>query len=326
MHSGSDIQPGFAARATGADWIEIPVRGKPSRVPSARIDGQTIIATGRWLKIAAVRGEEFVEGQTVRDPEAFVSRLKETGLKADLFTFVQKLPDIVPKYRYHLEWDNAAVIPITTFSDWLNKRVEYDVRKAVKKAARVGVVVKLAAFDDTFVQGISGIYNETPIRQGKPFWHYQKDLESVRRENSTYPDRSAYIGAYYDNELIGFIRMVYVDKIAATLQVISKKQHSDKKPTSALIAKAVEICEQRGVSHLMYGQYIYNDPASSLTEFKRRNGFEQFLLPRYYIPLTLKGKIALKLGLHRGIAGMLPPKAIAALLRARARFQRSENS
>jgi len=44
----------------------------------------------------------------------------------------------------------------------------------------------------------------------------------------------------------------------------------------------------------MYCNYIYNDPKSSLTEFKRRNGFEQVLLPRYYIPLTLKGKIALR--------------------------------
>ena len=78
-------------------------------------------------------------------------------------------------------------------------------------------------------------------------------------------------------------------------------KHYDKRPANALIAKAVELCEQQGMSYLMYCNYVYNDPESSLTEFKRRNGFEQALVPRYYVPLTLKGKIALRLGLHRGV-------------------------
>ena len=43
-----------------------------------------------------------------------------------------------------------------------------------------------------------------------------------------------------------------------------------------------------------------------LTEFKRRNGFEQILLPRTYIPLTAKGRVALRLKLHRGTWAMLP--------------------
>ena len=77
-------------------------------------------------------------------------------------------------------------------------------------------------------------------------------------------------------------------------------KHYDKRPANALIAKAVEICEQEGISHLMYCNYVYNDPKSSLTEFKRRNGFEKVLLPRYYIPLTPKGKIALRLAFTAG--------------------------
>jgi len=67
----------------------------------------------------------------------------------------------------------------------------------------------------------------------------------------------------------------------------------------------------------MYCNYIYNDPKSSLTEFKRRNGFEQVLLPRYYIPLTLKGKIALRLGLHRGLVQRIPKAVLSQLLKIR---------
>jgi len=72
-----------------ADHTEIHLRGKSTCVRSAQIDGRIVIATGKWLKTAAVKDEEFVEGEIVADPELFVSGLKETGLSADIFTFGQ---------------------------------------------------------------------------------------------------------------------------------------------------------------------------------------------------------------------------------------------
>jgi hypothetical protein len=296
---------------------EIRLKGKAVCVPSAQIDGRTVLVTGKWLKLAAVKDEDLVEGESVSNPDSFVSQLREKGLNADIFTFSQKLPDITPKSTYHLEWDNLAVIPITTFSDWWEKRVESSVRRAVRKATKLGVVVKLVEFDDAFVNGIVSINNETPIRQGKTFWHYQKDFEAVKLENSTYAERNAFLGAYCEDELIGFIRITYVDKVASIIQLLSKMKHFDKRPANALIAKAVEICEQKGMSYLMYCNYVYNDPKSSLTEFKRRNGFEQVLVPRYYIPLTLKGKVALKLGLHRGLKNQIPKPLMIQLLKIR---------
>ena len=252
----------------------------------------------------------MIEGETVRDPESFISQLKASGLNADIFTFAQKLPDTAPKYSYHMEWDNLAVIPITTFSEWWDKRVESSVRRAVRKATKSGIVIKVSELDDEFVKGIVGINNETPTRQGRAFWHFQKSFDEVKQENSTYPGRNAFLGAYYEDQLIGFIRLIYADKVASTVQLFSMIKHYDKRPANALIAKAVELCEQQGMSYLMYCNYVYNDPDSSLTEFKRRNGFEQVLVPRYYVPLTLKGKIALRLGLHRGVKSLIPKQSL----------------
>ena len=79
------------------DYADISVGGKAFSAPSAHIEGRTVIATGTWMKIAAVKDEELVEGETVADPELFVSRLKQTGLNADIFTFAQKLPDAIPR-------------------------------------------------------------------------------------------------------------------------------------------------------------------------------------------------------------------------------------
>ena len=209
------------------------------------------------------------------------------------------------------------MIPITTFSDWWEKRVEPSVRRAVRKATKEGVVVRPAELDDAFVKGIVEINNETPVRQGKSFWHFQKSFDAVKRENSTYADRNAFLGAYFKGEMIGFIRITYVDKVANVVQLLTMMKHYDKRPANALIAKAVEICEQKGMSYLMYCNYVYNDPESSLTEFKRRNGFEKVLVPRYYIPLTIKGKVALSLGLHHGPAQRIPKPLFRQFLRIR---------
>jgi hypothetical protein len=296
---------------------EIRIKGKTVSVPAVRIDGRTVIASGKWLTIAVIKDEELVEGELIADPVSFVRQLKKAALKADLFTFAQKLPDTSPKFNYYVEWDNLAVIPITTFSDWWEKRVEPSVRRAVRKAGKSGVVVNVSELDDTFVQGIVSINNETPIRQGRRFWHFQKSCEAVRSENSTYADRNVFLGAYCQDELIGFIRMTYADKVANIVQLLSMMKHYDKRPANALIAKAVEICEQRGISHVVYYNYTYNDPNSSLTEFKRRNGFEKVLVPRYYIPLTRKGEVALRLGLHRGLAPLLPKPLLSQVLKIR---------
>ena len=279
-----------------------------------------MLRSGGLLKIALPQDEELIEGETVRDPQSFISQLKASGLNADIFTFAQKLPDTAAKYSYHVEWDNLAVIPITTFSEWWDKRVESSVRRAVRKATKSGIDIKVSELDDEFVKGIVGINNETPTRQGRAFWHFQKSFDEVKQENSTYPGRNAFLGAYYEGQLIGFIRLIYADKVASTVQLLSMMKHYDKRPANALIAKAVELCEQQGMSYLMYCNYVYNDPDSSLTEFKRRNGFEQALVPRYYIPLTLKGKIALRLGLHRGAKSLIPRSLFKQLLKLRSRW------
>lgn len=298
---------------------EIRNRGEAVRVSSIQIGDLRVVSAGKWLRMATVQDEEVQEGNALLDPDAFISRLKASGLKADIFTFAQELPHTTPNFNFHTEWDSLAVIPITTYADWWEKRAAHDVRTAVKKSAKLGVKVREAQFDDKFVEGIVQIYNECEFRQGKRFWHYGKDFDTVKLMSSTYLDRSTFIGAYLNDELIGFIKMVRVNNISMTFHVISMKKYSNKKPTNALLAKAVEICAEKGNSHLMYGNFVYKDPESSLTEFKRRNGFEEALVPRYYIPLTLKGKMALRAKLHHSIGDILPLPMWRIISRLRAR-------
>jgi hypothetical protein len=301
--------------------VSMNVRGKTVSVPGANLGGLNIAVSGKVLKLAAIHGESWREDADAQMVAPLIPELKSAGIKADLFTFGQRLPDTEPKYNYYVDFDNVAAIRTDSFKDWWENRVPQETRKNVRRAGRRNVVVKTAEFNDALIGGLKKIYDETPIRQGRRFWHYGKDLETIRAENSSYLERSELIGAYHADELIGFLKMVYVGKCAHVMQIITMNAHYDKRPMNALVARAVEVCEARGIAYFIYGQYIYSGKtAGQLTEFKRRNGFEQFLLPRYYIPLTLTGTIALKLGLHRGLRRFMPAVLEGALLDLRAKY------
>lgn len=299
---------------------EIRVKGKTAFVPSTQIEGQTVIVTGKWLRLAAIRDQDVVEGELVKNPDSFVSALKRSGLAADVFTFFQRPPDVSPRFKFHLEWDNYAAVPVTTFDTWWES-LPQETRKNVRRSAKRGVVVKAIPYDDELARGIHKLCNETPVRQGKPFWHFGKDFETVRREHATFLERSEFIGAFLEDELIGFIKMVYVDRVAFILHILAANAHYDKRPINALIARAVETCAAKGIGYFVYDRYVYgNKSHDSLVELKRRNGFEQINFPRFYVPLTMKGQIAVRLRLYRGLVGLLPAPLLKIALAARNRF------
>jgi hypothetical protein len=89
-------------------------------------------------------------------------------------------------------------------------------------------------------------------------------------------------------------------------------RHRDKAPTNALIAQAVQSCATRGISHLAYAQFSYGKKErSGLSDFKERSGFKRIDLPRYYVPLTRLGWVALQLGLHHRLVDRIPGPLLA---------------
>lgn len=300
---------------------KISIRGRMIAVPSVDILGRTIIMTGKCLKVASIRDQEWLEGEPAKNPNAFIAALTKSPLRPDIFTFSEVLGATTYRRSFHPEPNNAAVIPITTYADWWEHRLPQTSRKNVRRSERRGVTVGLTPFTDEFIHGITHLYNETPVRQGRRFWHYGKDFETVKQDNSSYLERSDFVAAYHNSKLIAFMKIVYVRKIARIMQILSSNEHFDKRPANALIAKAVELCCQKRCSHLVYGKYIYdNKDCSSVTEFKRRNGFEQVVFPTYYIPLSHKGRLAIALKLHLGFKRVIPRQVVNPLLKMRSRL------
>jgi hypothetical protein len=278
------------------------------------ICGRSIKVQGQLIRVARLDAEKY---QFLDDPETTLEGLRNCGTRIDLFTFMQKPPETSRKYAYPMEWDNLAVLPVSTFDHWWNHQIKSFPRNRARQAEKKGVVIREALFDDTLVRGIWEIYNETPIRQGRRFPHYGKDIQAVYREEATYLESSIFIGAFLGENLIGFIKLVHDETRtqAGLMNILSMNRHRDKAPTNALISQAVRSCAERGISRLVYSNFAYGEKqASSLSHFKEVNGFGRVDLPRYYVPLSGIGRAAFRLGLHRKLVERIP-EPVAAKIR-----------
>jgi hypothetical protein len=286
---------------------EVSVKGKIERVPAVLLDDIVIVTKGQYIGVAEIFDEYWLEAKALPDPCRVLQRLKDVDPKPDIFTFAQRVPETEPRFKYHMEWGNTAVVPVSSYDTWLREQISPATRRNIRMSEKKGVVVKVASFDEKYIHGIMSIYNESPIRHGKKFWHYGKKFTAVQAENGTYRERSTFLGAYFNGEMIGYMKIVWDQHSASIMQILSKMAFLDKRPNNALLSEAVRLCSERGIKHLLYERFVYgNKGADSLTRFKESNGFIRMDLPQYYVPLTPKGSIALRLGLHRDPKDLMP--------------------
>jgi hypothetical protein len=290
------------------------------------VAGKQIQIRGSVLKVARLDAEKFL---FVDDPAPIIEGLKKSSERVDMFTFLQKVTERSPKYAYPVEWDNLAVLPVSTFDNWWNKQIGFKARNKAKQAEKRGVVTREVPFSEELVRGICDIYNETPVRQGRKFPHFGKDFKTIYEEEATYLDRSVFLGAYVNDRLIGFTKILWDSdrSQAGLLNIVSLIEERDKVPNNALVAQAVRFCAEQQIPYLVYSNFAYGKRKSdSLSDFKERNAFERVDLPRYYVPLTALGWSAYKLGLHKKIADRIPENLILKLRDLRSSwYQRSAN-
>lgn len=278
-------------------------------------DDVEVVVSGLFPRIARLRAEYH---EYISTPDMLLARLKNSNARADIFTFLQPISDSVPKHSYHLKWDKVAALKIDTYEKWWKRQINDKTRNMVRKAEKKGVTVRITEFDDELVSGIHTIYNECPVIQGKPSRHYGKDFDTLKKAHATFSDQSVFIGAYYLETLIGFIKLIFHrhGDSASIMQIMSMVAHRDKAPANAMLARAIEVCAGRSIRYLQYGIWSRR----GLGEFKKHHGFELFEIPRYFVPLSFSGRIALSLELHRNPTDILPATMIDFYTGLRARW------
>jgi hypothetical protein len=225
-------------------------------------------------------------------------------MEVDVFTFLERKWCFTisnPKEDWTKTDDNVAIIQTpSNYQDWL-KVIGKKTRNMIRKAEKSGIRTEIASPDEKLTDGIWTTYNETPIRQERGFPHYGMPLETVRK--IVFQPNCTFIAAYFQDEFAGFVQLVHGENITIISQILSLQKHRDKAVNNALIAKVIEFCATNNFKWIMYGR-IGNHP--SLDDFKQSNGFHRLVLVRYFVPLTPKGRIAIRLGLQREVKDSLP--------------------
>ena len=170
------------------------------------VAGRRIQVRGSLLKVARLDAEKFF---FLDDPQPVIEGLKKARAGVDLFTFMQKVSERTPRFLYPMEWDNLAVLPISTFEHWWNEQIGFKARNKAKQAEKRGIVIRETPFSEELVQGIGEIYSETPVRQGRKFPHFGKNWKTVYEEEATYLDQSVFLGAYLEGKLVGFTKILW---------------------------------------------------------------------------------------------------------------------
>ena len=256
-----------------------------------------IKVSGRLIKIARLRHQWF---EYLTDPLSFIDEIRRAHV-ADIFYFAQEAHVKRPDFQFYSEPYPISLLTFESYESWW-KGLHSKARNKARKAEKTGVILRPAKLDDDFVRGVERIYNEWPIRQGRKFWHYGKNFETIKRDLSSFPECTSFIGAYHKDELVGFMKSFKGNQILRNVHIISKLSHRDKCIMDALIAKAVQICDEMNIRHLHYGDWASN----SLGVFRQKFGFEPHYCPAYYVPLNWRGQLALNAQLHRPLRERLP--------------------
>ena len=74
------------------------------------VNGVDVRIEGRLIRIARLEREKY---EVLTEPASVLDGLRNSGVRVDLFTFIQSLPETQPQYTYPMEWDNLAVLPVT---------------------------------------------------------------------------------------------------------------------------------------------------------------------------------------------------------------------
>lgn len=239
----------------------------------------------------------------------FIEKLRERGV--DIFTFLErKWCSAAPNSlgTWLRANDNIALLGVDSYENWW-KRIGKKTRNMVRKAEKSGIRTEITKTNEELAKGIWRIYNETPIRQNRGFLHFGTSLEKVK-DNLASSENCIYLTAHFGNRIVGFAQLVQGDRTVIISQILALKEYRDRAVNNALIAKTVETTAQNRIPWIIYGR-MGNHP--SLDRFKQNNGFCQFQLNRYYIPITRKGRIATQFKLHRELRDSLP-RAIKNLL------------
>ena len=76
--------------------------------PEFSLEGRDVVVQGRLCRVVHVDDDSY---KFLAESESAIAGVCGWSKRANLFTFLQMLPETSPRYPYPFQWDNLAVLP-----------------------------------------------------------------------------------------------------------------------------------------------------------------------------------------------------------------------
>ena len=223
-------------------------------------------------------------------------------VQTDLFSFWNR-DWIQPRtYSYPSVEDNICLLQVTSHAEWFHN-LHRKTRNMIRKNLKTQCTVRPLRFCEDTYKRILNIFHETATRQGRTFPnYYMHSFHEVEDKMAPWKDTSCLIGLFLHNELIGFTDLVFVDGYILISHFLSYTRHYDKAPNNRLMSEIVKTAEAEGISNIVYGKMASGN--TGLNRFRLHHGFRRYPVPRYYVAISGKGRVIMKIGINRSYRWM----------------------
>ncbi len=192
----------------------------------------------------------------------------------------------------------ARILPLSKGFEyiWKNK-FNKKARNLVRKFLRSGGKVELLKNPLNYVDDIMEINLSKPLRQGRPLpeTYTRKDLviQILERNIRDKGEHFRVYGAFIKDKLVAYAYVSEHNGYAYISRFLTHAKYFKYAASNGLLSFIIESLCKEGVKVVQYGYWSRH--YEGVNHFLQQHGFEKGEVRAYYIPLTMKGSLVLKM-------------------------------
>lgn len=249
-----------------------------------------------WSHMGASYGG-LVHGENLSIKQSFdlTQSLIDYALREKFEKIVSTSVPVVYQKRYNQYLDFAfvkngfqyqkrevtSVITLDVDEDNVMKLIKPESRTSVRKAEKLGVVIKKSNDFDEYYRILE---SNLAMRHGVQPAH---SLEELYRLKELYPQKIQLFGAYLKNKMIaGVVNFYCNDKVVLVFYISHNQEYQQYRAVNLLFYTIMKDAISRGLGFLDFGLFTVNmDPNWGLGKFKESFGARGILRDTYFLDL-----------------------------------------
>lgn len=181
----------------------------------------------------------------------------------------------------YLKREVSSVVVLDVKEDEVLKLFKSEARTAVRRAEKLGVVIKRT---DDFETYYNILKSNLALRHNVQPAHTLPELIKL---NKLFPDKIQLIGAYVKNKMVaGVVNFYCNDQVVLVFYISHDPEYQNYRGVNLLFYSIMKDAIKRGLSYLDFGLFTVNmDPNWGLGRFKENFGARGILRDTYYLDL-----------------------------------------